>query len=168
MVEEYGTIYVYITQQTDDISHYFSKKRTTHVVCRNLAASTAHNLLKGDSTIKIVSPEWLLECCRQKKRLSEIDFAVLSEQVQICWIIWDIFRSQRPRLTISSNLNHQNRTVTPQKILIRIWKLLFRNLKKNLKNYQIRKYGRRYGRNQRWIMLKEPLWTVYHKHRLSV
>ncbi|KAL6074285.1 hypothetical protein QOT17_004316 [Balamuthia mandrillaris] len=62
------------------VSHYFSKRKTTHVICTNLSASKWTNLLFTGSgaskRVKAVHPDWLHRSCEAGVKLPEDDFLI--------------------------------------------------------------------------------------------
>ncbi|KAL7004963.1 hypothetical protein EMMF5_005448 [Cystobasidiomycetes sp. EMM_F5] len=62
-----------------DVRYNFSKRSCTHIICTsNLSASKTHKELSNRSSTKVVSPQWVLDCVSEGKKLAETKYKVLS------------------------------------------------------------------------------------------
>lgn len=63
-----------------DICHYFSKSRTTHIVCTNLCDSKAQRVGQSVKGVRVVHPDWLRLSCSDGKKLPEDKFLIVKDQ----------------------------------------------------------------------------------------
>ncbi|GAB9469309.1 hypothetical protein Gpo141_00006590 [Globisporangium polare] len=55
----------------------------THMVGANLSGSKAQKVIKAAGKVKVVSPEWILQSVKHKKRQAEFDFLLYKDAQQL-------------------------------------------------------------------------------------
>ncbi|OWZ24682.1 DNA binding protein [Phytophthora megakarya] len=68
-----------VQEHGGNVASAMTATRVTHMVGSNLSGSKADKVLKRSGKVKFVSPEWILQSVKRKKRLPEFEFLVYKD-----------------------------------------------------------------------------------------
>uniref|UniRef100_A0AAV1VM74 BRCT domain-containing protein n=1 Tax=Peronospora matthiolae TaxID=2874970 RepID=A0AAV1VM74_9STRA len=73
-----------VQEHGGNVASALTATRVTHMVGSNLNGSKADKVLKSASRLKFVTPEWILQSVKLKKRQPEFDFLVYKDNLTLC------------------------------------------------------------------------------------
>ncbi|TPX59603.1 hypothetical protein PhCBS80983_g02336 [Powellomyces hirtus] len=65
-----------------DISTNLKLRSVTHMICTSLSGIKTDKFLRGSANVKIVRPDWIMDCVEQGKRVPEGPYKVILDEAR--------------------------------------------------------------------------------------